>query len=240
MSEAPATINPKRRRNRETRVGIAPKTAEEITGVVLRADGAISRLTMERLALFMIEGIEDHAAWKLIKGKAAEGGSIPYRKAMTSHPVFLERMKMLSDERAAYAEDKVFGELKWMAAQMWREGRATNNASMMQKAADMRMKIMEKETAALDSVPGGRPGKPSVENPQTKTDVSDLRQRLLQAGVPAPGTVTGQSPVSDETASNTTRIRTSNGGAESYEVGPDTVVFPTEVVDVDAALARIG
>lgn len=160
----------------------------------LLADGSISNRTMERHALFMADGVPGHKSWELI-GKQNRGGSVYYRKNVEAHPAFKERMATLMAEKAACDADPMLGELKWMVAQMWREARATDNASMMMKAADMRLKIADKEAASAPAAPAagaatvgqGRPGKPSAENPQARLEVEDIRQKLAARGVPLPG-----------------------------------------------------
>lgn len=205
-----------------TRAPQAPRTAAEMK-MVRGADGAIGNPKLERYALFLVDDVPGPDAWRAI-GKRNEGGSMAYRRVVESHPVFQARLADLKAEKERLMTDELFGETKWMAAQMWREARCTANSTMMQKAAEFRMKIMEREVALAEKDGGslpGKPGKPSIENPQTVAAVDDLKSRLIAAGVPAPGTKAAPS-------------------ATPVVESQPAVAFSQAEPDLDAMLARVG
>lgn len=204
----------------------------------IQADGSISRPSAERMALFMADDIGESDAWKLV-GKKNQGGSIAYRQKLVAATVFQSRLAQLKAEKELLMSDAVFGETKWMVQQMWREARATGQATMMQKAVELRMKILEREAAFIDrdSAPTpGRPGKPSVENPQTSAALEDIRSRLKAVGVPAPA---GDQPaVSSDPVE---KIDTPSAGHTfALQVGQDVVAFETPAADLATMLDRVG
>lgn len=157
-------------------------------------DGAISNPKVERFALMLADDVVPATAWRTLGG-SNDGGSFAYRKKIETDERFLERLRGLKDEREILMADDLFGEAKWMARQMWREARAKGDSTLMKNAADMRMKILEKEDArssAGDPAPRG-PGAPVAPNPQSDGSLSDVRQRLLDKGIRAPGDV-GDAP----------------------------------------------
>lgn len=199
---------------------------------VARADGRLSRPAAERFALLMAEGLEPPAAWRAL-GKKNDSGSLQYRKAIQDSPVFKVRLADLIAEKETLMQDVVFGEAKWMANQMWREARETGNATMMQKAAEMRWKIAERE-ADGGGREAGKPGKPAVENPQTQHAVEDLKQRLMQAGVPAP--VSG----GNGELINADKPNVSTFAPSEEEVEKTDSPHTQPEIDLDAMLARVG
>jgi hypothetical protein len=172
---------------------MAGKAAKELfeTKVVRLADGAIQNPRIELFALLMADGVTRADAWRHA-GYRDDGGSGQYRIRIERTAEFQARMKDLQDEKAELEKDPLFGEIKWMANQMWRQARCTNDAAMMTKAADLRWKIVDRETSRLQATEGapaetkGRPGRPSPENPQATAGLADLTARLMERGLPAP------------------------------------------------------
>jgi hypothetical protein len=154
-----------------------------------REDGSLTNANMERYCLVLAEGLEPVEAWKAI-GKKNQGGSVDYRKRVEAYAPFVARLASLTAEREELMKDDLFGEMKWMANQLWREARAKGDTAGATKAAELRWKILEKESAmrtVAPDQPAGRPGKPAVENPQTQHDLSGLKARLASMGAPVPG-----------------------------------------------------
>lgn len=183
MSEQEIEQEPKGRRDRH-----APVFRQDPN-----EEGALTNKTLERYVLMIVDDIPRAEAWRQL-GKKNAGGSFEYKKRCEAHPPFIARVAQLLAEKEELMADEVFGEAKWMARQMWRQARATENAAMMQKAADMRMKILEKETSMGDRsgpaegvVTQGRPGRKSIDNPQATGAMDTVRQRLIDVGVPTPG-----------------------------------------------------
>lgn len=191
-------------------------------------DGAVTNERAERLALLVVDGLSENQAWKLLGGKTS-GRSWEYFSDIRTNPNYKGRVQQLLEEKDAFMADDLYGEAKWMANQMWREARATNNSTMMQKAAEMRMKIAEREAdrapAPQTGVLNQRPGKPSVENPQTFTGAEGVRQKLMQIGVPQPGAVSPPPPVTQAPAPPPTQ-------APALEAAQNTA-------DFEAQLARL-
>lgn len=158
----------------------------------ISADGSISNLRLERLALMMADEVPVATAWKTLGGNN-DGGSFDYRKKVEAEPRFAARVAELIAEREELMTDDLYGEAKWMANQMWREGRAKADTTLMTKAADMRMKILEKEDARRGASEGTRgPGAPVVESGLTNSSMGALRQALIDKGVAVPAAPGGQ------------------------------------------------
>lgn len=186
----------------------APKNNREARFHEL-SDGALSNPKAERLALLLADEVPINVAWRLLDGRN-EGGSLQYRKKMEAHPAFQKRLMSLKAQREEDLKDDLFGSMKWMAAQLWREARAKGDGTMLLKAADLQWKITEKEVAfrsnsggEVEGVapPAGRPGKPSVQNPQTEARMGQIRDALLQKrpqdapGGPSPQAAAAPEPV---------------------------------------------
>lgn len=216
------------------RIGIAAKGEPVFYAL---EDGALSNPRMERYALYLVDEVPHTVAWPLTGGRMT-GGSNQYRRKVEAYPPFAARVAALKQEKEDLMADDLYGEAKYMAMQMWREARATGNATMAASALAARMKIMEKEdarrpieAAPQDGVkPQGRPGKPVTENPQTHTGMEAIRQKLLEAGAPVPGSA----PSDGKDASNSA----AKINVAVLEARPAVVDMPPPV-DFQAQLDRL-
>jgi hypothetical protein len=158
--------------------------------IVILSDGAIANPKIERFALFIADEVSVAVAWRLVGGREA-GGSHQYRRRLEADPRFQKRLaELVAEKEKLMSGDDPFADAKWMVAQMWREARAKGDSTMMGKALDARLKILDKEDARRDAAEApGRPGRPSLANPQATAEGSDIRARLLARGAPVPNGV---------------------------------------------------
>ena len=170
----------------------------------IKADGALMNSDYERVALRLAEGFDFHAAWEAIGRKAENNDQRKYRNKLRQQGVFKNRVQQIMDEREkALAEDDVYGEVKFMCNQLYREAMAVGDIGRVQKAVEMRLQIA-KDMAAHRGPPPATPsaapaviesdapaeesrpvGRPTVESPQTKSSPADLRKQLLEKAADA-------------------------------------------------------
>jgi hypothetical protein len=157
----------------------------------LTEEGAVSNSKVELYCLALADGVEGATAWKNA-GYRNEGGSLQYRRKVEATSEFKARMATLMAEKADLEKDPMFGEMKWMAAQLWRDARAKADSKAMLEAAQMRWKILERETqfrgaapqAAADAPAGdGKPGRKAVENAQATSSIDAVKKRLAKIGI---------------------------------------------------------
>jgi hypothetical protein len=156
--------------------------------VQLRPDGMIDNLRFERLAMLIADGVDLIAAWKApgCEGTTSQG-SRRYGKKVLANKVFLARVKTLSDERAAFEADPVWGEAMWMVTQLYRTAIIGNDIRTMSEAVKLRVQIAEKRVvpgAAVEeapTAPSAGPGRKAAESPQARSaSADDIRERLMQ------------------------------------------------------------
>lgn len=172
----------------------------------IKADGALMNSDYERVALRLAEGFDFHAAWEAIGRKAENNDQRKYRNKLRQQGVFKNRVRQIMDEREkALAEDDVYGEVKFMCNQLYREAMAVGDIGRVQKAVEMRLQIAKDQAAqrgpsptapsaapaALESADEATPeasrpvGRPPADAPQTKSTPSDIRKALLEKAADA-------------------------------------------------------
>lgn len=161
--------------------------------IEIHADGTLNHDDLEQLACLMADDLTGPEAWKAL-GKANDGSPGAKRRFAEKHPVFVARLAILRNERTTLENgDQIFGEVRWMAKQLWRSARAKNDIKAMGEAAKLAFDIAKHQTDAgktkadpiepddgeADKRGAGRPAK---ENPQSKRDPVELRALLLTMG----------------------------------------------------------
>lgn len=150
--------------------------------VVLKADGALRNDRHERLALMIAEGIPDMEAWKGAGGLTKE--SRKYGRRIFANAVFIERVRVLTEEKAELERDPIWGEAMWQVNQLWRQAIAVQDLRTMSEAAKMRLTIAEKMQAAKPApepaAPTRGPGAPTADSHNSRRlGVNEIRESLM-------------------------------------------------------------
>lgn len=156
-------------------------------------DGALARQKLEHYAILLADGLDAPVAWRLA-GHQGKGGTNNYRRQVEADQIFKGRLRVLLAEKERCDADPIFGDAKWMALQMWREARMSNNLALLQAAAAMRWKITERELAfkEAEAPPPGdskrAPGRPAAESPGNAgvSGAAEMRDVLIGMGVAPP------------------------------------------------------
>jgi hypothetical protein len=163
------------------------------TNLKLSEDGAIATVIAEQLALMVADGVKLTDAWRAL-GKTNTGGMLAYRQNIERDPVYIARVETLMAEKDLVLKDDVWGEMRWMALQLWREARAARDYKLMEKAADMRMKVADRQASARQAIDAPAEivdapsekravGRPVTESPQTKIDMAAIKDKLIHIGL---------------------------------------------------------
>lgn len=162
--------------------------------IEIHADGTLNHDDLEQLACLMADDLTGPEAWKAL-GKANDGSPGAKRRFAEKHPVFVARLAILRNERTTLENgDQIFGEVRWMAKQLWRSARAKNDIKAMSEAVKLMFDIGKHQAdsgrAKLDPAASDEgeadkrgAGRPAKENPQSKRDPATMRALLLERGV---------------------------------------------------------
>lgn len=149
-------------------------------------DGSLSNRRAEQCALLMADGLTQPQAWRLLGGTNSEG-SLKYRKKVFGHPVYKLRIENLMTEKAELDQDQHFGDVRWMANQLWRQAVATNDTNLMKEAAKLRLEVGKQMSGQRDKdmpgTPPARPGAPVSENSQARQSAAAIREGLIMKGL---------------------------------------------------------
>lgn len=173
--------------------------------VKLNPDGEMHRADLEGLALLLADDVPGPTAWVQGLGKNNSGPPGRLRRYAEKHPVFLERLERLKQEKAALQTDPTWGHVEWMAKQLWREARLKNDMKAMVEAADLAFKVAKQKADTAPKAASAEPdeegknpvGRPAKTNPQSIRDPATLRGLLVTYGEKAEKTAP-ESPEDDD------------------------------------------
>lgn len=168
--------------------------------------GALSNEKAELFALAVAEGTEPSRAWsECWPANENSGASLQLRKHYQGNPLWIERVEQLKAERIALEADKHWGTATWMINECFRVARATRDLAAMRDSAKMRLQVAMKtyvppqsspqeapetpdadettETAPKEPEKPNNVGAPTVKSPQSSTQQSLMRQKLIESGL---------------------------------------------------------
>lgn len=162
----------------------------EIAKLGVLADGALTPMTAELLALAHADGFSGMAAWRVC-GK--DPGTKSYRGRIVRSPLFGRRVEELVAEREKLEQGGIAGEALWAVKQNWRLARAGGVVMEIHRATVLLVEVTREqlggappavqEEGGETAAPRG-PGRPPQQPRQLRFDIEDMKSKLVARGVP--------------------------------------------------------
>lgn len=155
--------------------------------VKLTDDGRLANVSFELFALAQADDLDPISSWRYARGEMVKkpkswSNSDSYRRRVGQVPMFIERVRVLREERSEVLKDAQYGEAKWAAMTTYRVARETNDVAVMVKSADLLFKIAEKQggEGPVSEATTGKVGRPNNPTPLVTNDRSALRDKLTK------------------------------------------------------------